>query len=198
MRAVLSLQSRTPASWAERSVERLPELVADHAVCELQAAVFALSLVGMYPQNVHLVDELSALAAEELRHFRKVAREARRLGAALPTKRRNAYVHALRSACRGGGEPQRGLDLLLVAALIEARSHERFLVLSPHVPDAKLARLYQELADAESRHGPIYLGLAEEHAGAEAAARRLKELLPFETAALARGPSKEISVHATV
>lgn len=198
MRSALRLQSRTPDSWAERSVERLPELVADHAVCELQAAVFALSLVGMYPERERLVHELSALAAEELGHFRKVAREARRLSAALPTKRRNAYVHTLRSSCRGGLEPQRGLDLLLVAALIEARGHERFLVLAPHVRDAKLARLYVELADAEARHGPIYLELAQEHAGAEAVTRRLKELLPLEAAALAKGPSREIAVHAIV
>jgi tRNA-(ms[2]io[6]A)-hydroxylase len=97
-----TLLTRTPEDWARRSAERLPELVADHAVCELQAAVFALSLVGMYPGDEELVERLSALAAEELRHFRKVSREARRLGAALPTKRRNHYVAALRAACRGG------------------------------------------------------------------------------------------------
>src|SRR5262249_40149093 len=124
----------------------LPVLVADHAVCELQAAVFALSLVGMYPANADLVDALSALAAEELRHFRKVSKEARRLTAPMPTKRRNFYVSALRAACRGGAEPARGLDLLLVAALIEARSHERFEVLQPFVEDPRLKKLYAELA----------------------------------------------------
>ncbi len=192
----IRLRSSTSDAWALRSVARLPELVADHAVCELQATVQALSLVGAYPESPGLSDELSALAAEELRHFRKVAKEARRLGAPLPTKRRNHYVAALRQACRGGAEPARGLDLLLAAALIEARSEERFRVLRAHVPDARLARLYDELAEAEARHGPIYLGLARAHAGARAAEERLAELLLAEEAAISGPPSREVSVHA--
>lgn len=194
----IRLLSKTPDSWAERSVARLPELVADHAVCELQAAVFSLSLVGSYPGTPELADRLSALAAEELRHFRKATKEARRLHAPLPTKRRNAYVAALRKECRGGPEPARGLDLLLVGALIEARSHERFLTLLPFLPEPRLVKLYRELADAEERHGPIYLQLARLHAGAEAAAARLQELLVVEAAALTGGPGREIAVHAPV
>jgi tRNA-(ms[2]io[6]A)-hydroxylase len=180
-------------------VARLPELLADHAVCELQAAVCALSMVGSYPANPELVDRLSALAAEELRHFRKVSREARRHGAVPNTKRRNRYVKALRDACRLAREPERGLDLLLVAALIEARSHERFEVLMPFVPEPRLARLYAELARAEERHGPVYLELAVGHAGEEAALRRLGELAEVEATALAGGgPADEIAVHARV
>jgi tRNA-(ms[2]io[6]A)-hydroxylase len=194
----LHLRSKTPVSWAERAVANLPAFVADHAVCELQASVHALSLVGSYPKDPALVDRLSALAAEELRHFRKVAKEARRLGASLPTTRRNPYAAALRSACTSGTEPARGLERLLVAALIEARSHERFELLSPLVPDARLARLYRELADAEARHGPLYLELAVAHAGEKAARARLDELLDVEERALSGGPGREIAVHASV
>ena len=194
----VALLTETPESWAERSVARLPEFLADHAVCELQAAVFALSLVGMYPENDTLMDRLSALAAEELGHFRRIAKETRRLGVTLPTKRRNAYVASLRSVCRSGAEPAKGLDLLLVAALIEARSHERFLKLAAHLQDERLVRLYRELAEDESRHGPIYLELARQHAGPEEAARRLEELLPIEARALSGGPGREIAVHAAV
>ena len=175
--------------------ENLPSFVADHAVCELQATVQALSLVGAHPRNATLVDRLSALAAEELRHFRRVSREARRLGAPLLTTRRNFYVAELRAACRKEREPEKGLDLLLVAALIEARSHERFERLLGHVPDARLAKLYAELAEAEARHGPIYLDLAIAHAGEEAALRRLEELLDIEAHALAHPPKIEIAVH---
>jgi len=196
MTGAIPLRTATPESWARRAVARLPELVADHAVCELQASVYALSLVGAYPADTELVDRLSALAAEELRHFRKVSKEARRFGVALPTKRRNHYVAALRSACRGGPEPARGLDLLLVAALIEARSEERFHVLAPHVADARLTRLYAELERAEARHGPIYLALAGRHAGEAAAAERLEALLDVEAAAISGPPSREMSVHA--
>ena len=196
MSALLTLRSATPEAWAHRTLARLPELVADHAVCELQASVYALSLVGSYPDDAELVDLLSALAAEELRHFRKVVREARRYGVRLPTKRRNHYVAALRRACRGTREPDKGLDLLLVAALIEARSEERFHVLAPHVADARLTRLYAELEKAEARHGPIYLALAGRHAGEAAAAQRLEALLDVEAAAISGPPSREMSVHA--
>lgn len=192
----IALRSATPESWAVRSAARLPELVADHAVCELQASVYALSLVGSYPEDAELVDRLSALAAEELRHFRRVAREARRLGASLFTKRRNHYVAALRKECRGGPEPAKALDLLLVAALIEARSEERFRKLRPHVEDARLIRLYDELADDEARHGPIYFSLAVRRAGESAAKNRLEELLRIESDALAGPPGREIAVHA--
>ena len=193
----LRLRSRTPAAWAERVLapENLPAFVADHAVCELQASVYALSLVGSYPGVAGLADALSALAAEELRHFRRASREAKRLGAPLPTKRRNWYVAALRSACRGGAEPARGLDLLLVAALIEARSHERFERLLERLTDARLAKFYGDLAEAEARHGPIYLELARAHAGDAATAKRLDEMLDVEAAALAAVPPREIAVH---
>jgi len=193
----IRLKSMTPDSWAARvtAAENLPALVADHAVCELQASVQALSLVGAYPRSPALVDRLSALAAEELRHFRKVSREARRLGAPMPTTRRNFYVAELRAACRREREPEKGLDLLLVAALIEARSHERFERLLGHLGDARLAKLYAELAEAEARHGPIYLDLAIAHAGEEAARSRLDELLDVEARALQHPPKVEIGVH---
>jgi tRNA 2-(methylsulfanyl)-N6-isopentenyladenosine37 hydroxylase len=175
--------------------ENLPAFVADHAVCELQASVQALSLVGTYPGNAALVDRLSALAAEELRHFRRVSREARRLGAPMRTTRRNFYVAELRAACRKDREPEKGLDLLLVSALIEARSHERFERLTGHVADGRLSALYAELAEAEARHGPIYLELAIAHAGEAAAKKRLDELLDVEAGALARLSKVEIAVH---
>ncbi len=193
----IALRSKTPAAWAERvlSPENLPAFLADHAVCELQASVYALSLVGSYPGVPGLADALSALAAEELTHFRKASREAKRYGAPLPTKRRNFYVAGLRAACRSGAEPARGLDLLLVAALIEARSHERFERLLERVTDARLAKFYGELAEAEARHGPVYLDLASAHAGDAATEKRLDEMLDVEAAALAAVPRREIAVH---
>lgn len=193
----LRLRSRTPVAWAERVLapENLPAFLADHAVCELQASVYALSLVGSYPAVPGLADALSALAAEELTHFRKAAREAKRHGAPLSTKRRNWYVAALRGACRAGAEPARGLDLLLVAALIEARSHERFERLLERLTDARLAKFYGDLAEAEARHGPVYLDLAKAHAGEAATEKRLDEMLDVEAAALAGVPRREIAVH---
>ena len=193
---MIELLTRTPSAWGERAASRLPELVADHAACELQAAVFALALVGRYPGDPLLVDRLSALAAEELRHFRKATREARRLGAKPHTRRANPYVSVLRAACRPGREPEQGLDLLLAGALVEVRSHERFLVLVQHLSgEPRLARLYTELADAEERHGPAYLDLAERHAGKDAVAARLAELLVVEARAIAGPATGPVAVH---
>ena len=192
----LRLRSKTPAAWAERVLApaNLPAFLADHAVCELQASVYALSLVGSYPGVPGLADALSALAAEELRHFRRASREARRLGAPLPTKRRNWYVSALRAACRSGARsrprprpPRRGAH--------RGGSHERFEVLLPRLTDARLAAFYGSLAEAEARHGPVYLDLAHAHAGAAAADRRLDEMLDVEAAALAAVRRREIAVH---
>lgn len=185
----------TPAAWGERVSARLPELLADHAACELQAALAALSLVGSYPEDAALVETLSALAVEELRHFRRAAKETRRLGATLSPRRRNPYAASLRAACRSAREPERGLDLLLVAALIEARSHERFEVLVPFLRDARLARFYRELAEAEARHGPAYVDLAVRHAGEHATERRLAELVEVEAEAIGSGAPGSASVH---
>ena len=193
---MIELLTRTPESWCVRAVAHLPELVADHAACELQAAVFALALVGRYPDDPALVDRLSALAAEELRHFRRATKEARRLGAKTRTRRANPYVSALRAVCRSGREPEQGLDLLLAGALVEARSHERFLALVPHLSgEPRLSRLYAELAVAEERHGPAYLDLAERHAGKEATASRLAELLVVEARALGGPSGGPVAVH---
>ncbi|HQR66924.1 MAG TPA: tRNA isopentenyl-2-thiomethyl-A-37 hydroxylase MiaE [Thermoanaerobaculia bacterium] len=191
----IRLLSRTPAAWAERAAAHLPELLADHAACELQAAVAALSLVGFYPQDVRLVDRLSALAVEELRHFRRAQKEGGRFGGVVSPRRRKPYAAALKAACRTAREPERGLDLLLVCALIEARSHERFAVLAPRIADGRLARFYRELAEAEARHGPAYLELAVAHAGPEATRKRLGELLRIEAEALERNARPDVSVH---
>jgi tRNA-(ms[2]io[6]A)-hydroxylase len=191
----IELQAPTPADWARRAAAHLPELLADHAVCELQAAVSALSLVGQYPESPTLVDRLSALASEELRHFRRVTKEGRRFGVSLATRRRNPYAAALRAACRSGKEPERGLDLLLVSALIEARSHERFDALVSFLSDARLKRLYRELADAEARHGPAYLQLAVAHAGESATRKRLAELLRVEAEAIGSSAVSPVAVH---
>ena len=153
-------------------------------------------IYSIYPGDALLVDRLSALAAEELRHFRKAMREARRLGAKVGTRRANAYVSTLRAACRAGREPEQGLDLLLCGALVEARSHERFLALVPRLAaEPRLAKLYVELAAAEERHGPAYLELAERHAGSAATAARLEELLDVEARAIAGAPASPVAVH---
>tara|TARA_B100001750_G_C15359094_1_gene521228 strand:+ start:210 stop:740 length:531 start_codon:yes stop_codon:yes gene_type:complete len=154
----------------------VPGLLADHAHCELKAAQSALSMVGRFGDEApDLVEPLSKLAREETAHFRQVCEhlEARSAGIGRPAK--DDYVGALRKAARQDGEAPAMLDRLLVSALIEARSCERFQVLAEGVPDAELADFYRGLMAAEARHFSLFRGLAEKHFGAEAR-RRLDRL----------------------
>ena len=153
------LQAATPAAWVEDALAHLPELLQDHANCEKKAASTALALMFAYPEDRALGAALSRLAREELRHFEQVTRAMSALAIAYIRQRPGRYAQGLRRAVRTS-DPGRKLDLLLTGALIEARSAERFALLAPRVP-APLARLYTELAGAESRHFTLYLGFAQ-------------------------------------
>jgi len=148
----------TPQEWIAEACERLPVLLLDHANCELKAASTALGFIYRYPERATLADRMSRLAREELRHFeqvRKIMREK-----SIPFERLSAsrYAGALRQAVRPK-EPQRLLDMLMIGALIEARSCERFAALVPHLPQ-DLARFYGGLLASEARHFEHYLAFA--------------------------------------
>jgi tRNA-(ms[2]io[6]A)-hydroxylase len=148
----------TPGEWVDEAVGRLPELLQDHANCELKAASTALGFIYRYPMRTALVHKMSRLAREELRHFEQVRRTMHVMS--LPFQRLSAsrYAASLRDAVRAQ-EPLRLFDMLLVAALIEARSCERFALLAPRLP-ASLSRFYAGLLEAEARHFEEYLELA--------------------------------------
>lgn len=171
------LAAATPARWVEDALEHLPELVLDHADCEKKAASSALALMFAYAEDTALARALSRLAREELRHFEQVTRALGALGVAYARQRPGRYASALRALLRSG-EPGRKLDLLLAAALIEARSAERFELLAPRVP-APLAQLYQDLSVSEARHFELYLDLARA-AAPEEWQMRLDQLAPRE------------------
>ncbi len=148
----------TPQSWVDAAVERLPKLLLDHANCELKAASTALGIIYRYPERTLLVNRMSRLAREELRHFEQVRQILQDMK--LPFERLSAsrYAGKLREALRQG-EPQRLLDLLLTAALIEARSCERFAAVGPRLPEP-LQSFYLNLLASEARHFEEYLALA--------------------------------------
>jgi tRNA-(ms[2]io[6]A)-hydroxylase len=152
------LEARTPERWVEDALGHLPELLLDHATCEKKAASSALALMFAYADDTPLALALSRVAREELRHFEQVLKALGALGVPFVRQRPGRYAHELR-ALLASAEPGRKLDLLLAAALIEARSAERFELLAPRVPPP-LARLYEELAAAEARHFELYLDLA--------------------------------------
>jgi len=185
------LAAPTPEAWVVAAAARLPELLVDHANCEKKAASSAMALIFAYPEDTSLVLALSRLAREDLRHFEQVHRAMRALAIGVVRQRPGRYAHELRRALRTA-HPERKLDLLLTAALIEARSAERFALLAGRLP-APLGALYRELATSEARHFELYLDFARERAPEEWR-QRLGELSVRE-ADLATAPDTELRFH---
>ena len=187
----------TPRSWLDAAVERVPELLLDHANCELKAASTALGFLYRYPERGALAQRMSRLAREELRHFEQVRSIMDEMG--IPFERLSAsrYAGGLRAAVRDS-EPQKLFDLLLIGALIEARSCERFARLTPLLPE-RLGRFYGGLLASEARHFEHYLRFAETECGisGNGVERRLTELKAIEADLVTR-PDAEFRFHSGV
>ena len=154
------LDTRTTSAWINEACRRLPDLLIDQANCEIKAASTALGFIYRYPNHTILVQRMSRLAREELRHFEQVKKLMDEMS--IPFRRLPAsrYAGQLRQAVRRE-EPGRLLDMLLVGALIEARSCERFAALVPHLPK-KLSNFYAGLLTSEARHFEHYLTFAKD------------------------------------
>lgn len=163
------LPCATPPAWIEWARQEQELLLIDHAHCEKKAASTALSLMFRHPERSALVEKMSRLAREELRHFEQVHAIMRRRGIAYRRIAPSRYAAGLMAMVRGG-DVERLVDSLVVGAFIEARSCERFAALIP-VLDEELAGFYQRLLRSESRHFTDYLALAEEVAGGSVADR---------------------------
>jgi tRNA 2-(methylsulfanyl)-N6-isopentenyladenosine37 hydroxylase len=185
------LQARTPESWVTDAVRYWPELLLDHANCEKKAASTALALMFAYPEDRALSVALARLAREELRHFEQVLRAMRAAGVPFTRQRPGRYAHELRATLRSA-EPARKLDLLLIGALIEARSAERFALLAPRLP-SPLAQLYADLGCCEARHFQLYVGFARTAAPLEWC-ERLRQLAACE-AQLVTTPERVLRFH---
>ena len=154
----------TPEAWLDEACGRLPELLLDHANCELKAASTALGFLNRYPDRLALVQRMSRLAREELRHFEQVRALMDEMQVPFARLSASRYAGSLREAARKD-EPEKLLDLLLIGALIEARSCERFALLAPRLPD-KLRRFYSGLLASEARHFEHYIAFARSESGA--------------------------------
>lgn len=192
--AGLPLLHATPRSWAELAAANLPELLADHAVCEQQVAMYALSLCAYYPQDAELVENAAALAAEEVQHFRRVVGILTRRGWPLGGRRKNRWAQSLRERIAVGREPWTKVDRLLFGALVEARSCERFTRLAEVVEDAEVIRLLADLGPAERRHWELFYRLAGREVEEGKLADRFLGWREFE-ADLARGLGVAPAIH---
>lgn len=188
------LNTETPEEWLVEAGERLPELLLDHANCELKAASTALAFLYRYPDRSVLARRMSRLAREELRHFEQVRAIMEEMGIVFQRLSASRYAGRLRDAVRPQ-EPHKLLDLLLIGALIEARSCERFAKIAPRLPE-KLGRFYSGLLASEARHFEHYIAFAESECGVDAAAidARLDELKVIE-AALILEPDPDFRFH---
>jgi tRNA-(ms[2]io[6]A)-hydroxylase len=188
------LPCTTPDAWIDAAArpENLPTLLVDHANCEKKAAATALHLMHRYVEHPQLLNRLSRLAREELRHFKQVLAVMQARGIDYPQLSASRYASGLREAvCRD--EPLRLLDTLLVGALIEARSCERFAALLP-VLDEELAQFYGSLLRSEARHFEDYLTLARELVPGQDLEGRLAALKAVE-ASLVEAPDPLFRFH---
>jgi tRNA-(ms[2]io[6]A)-hydroxylase len=183
---MLNLHSPSPDRWYAQVSQHLDELLIDHAHCEKKAAGTAMNLIFHYVENHELCREMTDIVNEELSHFHMVLDllnerniRFRRLKASRYGSRLHEHV--------AKHEPRRAVDRLLVAALIEARSCERFGVLRDRLPDRQLAAFYDQLFESEARHHATYVRLARSYADEDAVRRRLEELADVEASIIAPG-----------
>lgn len=182
----------TPQAWVASALDNQDVLLVDHANCEKKAASTALNLLYRYVDHHTLLHKLSRLAREELRHFEQVIAIMHKRGIDYPQLSASRYAAGLFELARRE-EPGRLVDTLLIGAIIEARSCERFAALAPHL-DAELAAFYTSLLQSESRHFLDYLKLAGGVAGEGEVAARLAVLLAAERG-LIEGPDEEFRFH---
>ena len=180
-KAILGLQLPTDPRWVNLAQISLADILTDHAYCEQKAAVSCISLIQRYNQKEELVAALSPIVTEEWGHFRLVLAELHKRGLKLGLQRKDGYAAALIQFCQtGGAEEGRLLDQLLVMAMIEARSCERFKRLSEGLNDDYLRKFYRRFMESEAGHYTLFIELAETYIDKEKVRKRWKEWLDHE------------------
>lgn len=163
---MLRLKLPTDPRWVDIAQKNINEILTDHAYCEQKAASAAISFIVQYPEYPELVDAMSDLAREEMEHFQMVHDQIKKRGLKLGYERKDDYVKKLRQFFKGGDRVHQLTDNLLLAAMIEARSCERFRVLSEGIEDSELKTFYAELMKSEAVHYTMFLKFAREIGGA--------------------------------
>lgn len=183
---MLNLRSESPPRWLLQVDRHLDEILIDHAHCEKKAAGTAMNLMFAYVEDQELCRAMTEIVNEELSHFHLVLELLERRGIRFRRLKPSQYGRRLNDLVRKH-EPQKAVDRLLVAGLIEARSCERFDLLRRHVPDRELAAFYDSLFESEARHHSTYVRLAKHFTAAEEVDARLQELAAAEAAIIAEG-----------
>lgn len=178
---ILRLELPTDPRWVNLTSISLEEILTDHAYCEQKAATSCISLIQRYPEKEKMVYDLAPIVTEEWGHFRQVLAELERRGLKLGHQRKDVYVnHLLGFQTKGGAEEDRFLDKLLVCALIEARSCERFKRLSEGLEDSYFRNFYRKFMESEAGHYTLFINLADYYVPKEKVRIRWREWLSFE------------------
>lgn len=182
-KSTLGLELPTDPRWANIAEHNLADILIDHAYCEQKAASSCISLIVSYPEKDALVEALTPVVAEEWNHFERVVAELRKRGYSLGRQRKDEYVEKLAQVIRKGGSREEQLmEKLLMNALIEARSCERFKILWKNISDPALADFYHELMISEAGHYKNFLQLAKMYMPEDMVMARWRELLEEEAA----------------
>jgi tRNA-(ms[2]io[6]A)-hydroxylase len=193
---ILGLKLPTDPRWVNLTEISLEDILTDHAYCEQKAASNCISLIQKYPELTRLVDELSPIVTEEWGHFRMVLSELKKRKLQLGVQRRDDYVNALLEHVKKGGRPEdRLLDRLLSFALIEARSCERFRLLSEDLEDDYMRDFYRKFMISEAGHYRLFLDLAKEYLPEEKVMERWREWLQIEKQILPNLPLRGDRMH---
>jgi tRNA-(ms[2]io[6]A)-hydroxylase len=192
---MLGLKLDTDPRWVNIVESNIEEILTDHAWCEQKAATNALSMVVNNPNYTELVTALISIAKEELEHFEMVHNLIKARGKVLGLERKDHYVNELyKFMSKGGSRLQSLVDRLLFSAMIEARSCERFRVLSENIKDAELAKFYRELMISEAGHYTTFIGFARKYGEGIDVDKRWKEWIEFE-ASIIRNYGKSETIH---
>lgn len=178
----MKLQLPTDPLWVKNVVEsNIEELLTDHAFCEQKAASNAITLIVQNPNLNDLVQEMALLVQEEMDHFKRVHDIILQRGFVLGRERKDNYVNELRKfIIIGGGREAQLIDRLLFSAMIEARSCERFKVLSENIDDTYLSEFYHELMVSEATHYAMFIRMAKKYAVEIDVDKRWAEFLKYE------------------
>jgi tRNA-(ms[2]io[6]A)-hydroxylase len=184
---ILGLHLPTDPRWVDLASLSLQDILTDHAFCEQKAATSCISLIQRYSDKEKLVLELAPIVTEEWGHFRLVLAELQKRNLKLGRQRRDEYVNELlKFEVKGGAEEDRLLDKLLICALIEARSCERFKRLSEGLNDEYLRNFYRRFMESEAGHYTLFIELAETYIDKDKVRRRWEEWLQYEAEVMKR------------
>ncbi|MBT8304077.1 MAG: tRNA-(ms[2]io[6]A)-hydroxylase [Bacteroidia bacterium] len=192
---MLGLKLPTDPRWVDIAEKNIEEILTDHAFCEQKAASTALSFIVSFPEYTDLVKEMSALVKEEISHFKMVHDRILERGWVLGRDRKDYYVNKLMTLFpKGGSRTTQLVHRLLYAALIEARSCERFRLLSEELEDKELAAFYHKLMVSEANHYTMFLGFARQYGVRKEVDKKWQELLDFE-AKIMKDLGKSETIH---